>query len=305
MHKKGKLILCLKVTIVILLIFSLASCSLASQMIKTYDVPTHRLQWWLADINWDDNRLNYSGNDVTIAIIDSGVDVNHPDLKHCIKKHIKVSNVSENNSDNDFLHGTAVSGVIAGYPSNEKGVLGIAPNCHIISIDVTDDEYGKVEVSSLVEGINIAISEKVDIISISIGILNDYDSLHKAIETAYNENIIIVAAAGNYTDTEVLYPATYEEVICAGSKSKDGSILFPKNYSGNNIVYLPGENIVTTLPGAKYGATFGTSVSAPILSGTIALMLEANPTVTQQEIYEYFSEYGTIDFNVHNCINMK
>lgn len=285
--------------IIISLLISSCSCNDLS------NTPVHRLQWWLEDINWDDNRLNYSGNDVKIAIIDSGIDVNHPDLKHCIEKELKVSNCSQTNTNENVLHGTAVAGIIASYPSNDKGILGIAPDSRIVSIDVTDDENGKVDVNSLIEGIKLAIDEKVDIISISVGLLDENDSLHKAIETAYNENIIIVAAAGNYTDTEVLYPATYEEVICAGSKSKDGSILFPKNYSGNNIVYLPGENIVTTLPGAKYGATFGTSVSAPILSGTIALMLEANPTISQQEIYEYFSEYGAIDFNVHNCINMK
>lgn len=296
-HSK-KIIPIILFIIVTLLISSCSSNNLSH-------TPAHRLQWWLENINWDNNRLNYTGKGIRIAILDSGVDVTHPDLKYCIEKELKVSNCSQTNTNKNVLHGTAVAGIIAGYPSSDKGVLGIAPDSKIVSIDVTDDEKGKVDVYSLVEGINIAINEKVDIISISVGILCENDSLHEAIENAYNENIIIVASAGNYTDTEILYPARYEEVICVGSKSNDGSIIFPKNYSGNDIVYVPGRNIVTTFPNAKYGATFGTSVSAPILSGTIALMLEANPKIHQQEIYEYFSEYGTIDFNVHNCINMK
>lgn len=293
---KSILIVC-----VLILSVLISSCNYT----QTAIIPPHRLQWWLEDINWDSNRTNYTGNGIRIAVIDSGVDFNHPDLKHCIEKEIKVSSLSNRSSNNDVLHGTAVAGIIAGYPSSEKGVLGVAPNSHIISIDVTDDEDGKVSINSLIEGINLAKNENVDIISISVGIQNDYQSLHDAIKDAYNENIIIVASAGNFTDDKVLYPSSYEEVICVGSKSKEGNVLFPKNYDENNIVYLPGENIVTALPNGEYGATFGTSVSVPILTGTIALMLEANPKLNSKDIYCYFSEYGLNDFDVLKCIKMK
>lgn len=86
---------------------------------------------------------------------------------------------------------------------------------------------------------------------------NENNSLHKVIKEAYENGIIIVASAGNYTDTTLLYPASCNEVLCVGAKSKDGIILFSKNYSSNDILYLPCENIVTTLPDNEYWSIFG------------------------------------------------
>lgn len=297
---KGKIYIA--ITLIVIFLFEFSACSNLQSISME---PEHRLQWWLESINWDSNRDDLAGKGIKIAILDSGVDSKHADLVHCIKKTLKVSELQkQENSEiyDDVSHGTAVAGIIAGYPSTPKGILGIAPESEIISIDVTDDADGKIESSAVVEGIYMAIREKVNIISISVGLQNESTSLHNAIKSAYDNNIIIIASAGNYTNTKLLYPAAYDEVLCVGAKNKDGDILFPKNYSGKKILYLPGENIVTTLPNQEYGAIFGTSAAAPILTGTIAIMLQANSTLKSSEIYDYFSKYEN-NLDVQKCIN--
>lgn len=266
-------------------------------------LPKHRLQWWLESISWDSNRLTYTGEGITIAIIDSGVDNEHVDLHNSIKKNFRVSQLNSDISDNDLTHGTAVAGIICGYPNDEKGVLGIAPGVELISIDITDNDH--ITSESLAEGIRIAMEENVDIINISAGIEEDNVNVYNAIRDAYERGIIIIASAGNFMESNILYPAYYKEVIPVGALNKKGAIISPKSYSERNVIYLPGENIVSTYPNDAYGALSGTSAATPILSGIIALMLEANKKVSQTDIYDYFENCNGKMIKVQNCIKMK
>lgn len=106
-------------------------------------------------------------------------------------------------------------------------------------------------------------------------------------------------------ESEVLYPAAYPEVICVGSKSKDNEIMSPKSVEEKAIIYLPGEFISSATNGScGYLSFSGTSISTPILTGIISLMLENNPDITQKDVYDYFSE--TIqNIKVYDCINLK
>lgn len=291
-----------KITCVFLVcLLTLQFCSCNSS--QTVTAPNHRLQWWLEEIGWDDNRTDISGKNIRIAIIDSGVDTEHNDIKDSIEKNIKVSQPGKSFVDNNS-HGTAVAAVISGNCKNENGILGVAPDSKIISIDVTDDSEGMVEEEDLIEGIAIAIDEKVDIINISMGIENGSKELHNIIKDAYNAGIIIVSAAGNYMESKILYPAAYIEVICVGSKSKKGEIISPKSVTEKSIIYLPGEYISSATTNNGYKSFGGTSISAPILTGIISLMLENNPDIKQKDIYDYFSETSK-DIKVKNCINLK
>ncbi|MDO5293115.1 MAG: S8 family serine peptidase [bacterium] len=106
-----------------------------------YDVTQHRMQWWLQEINWSEKRMKLGNEKVKIAIIDSGVDVSHPDLKKSnIKEHM-ISSLNKVDNNYDYEHGTLVAGIISAMPNDERGILGINPEVEVISIDVTSNDY--------------------------------------------------------------------------------------------------------------------------------------------------------------------
>ena len=181
----------------------------------------------------------------------------------------------------------------------------MAENAQILSVDVTDQKNGAIEVDNLVEGIEYAIRQKVDIICISAGVKKDSKKLRQVIEKAYDAGIVIVAASGNYMENDILYPAKYKEVLAAGALSKEKNIISPKGNFDKKVIYLPGENIVTAGSNGGYIGISGTSAAAPILSGIVALMKERNKQLTNEKIMNYFNTY-TLDYmDVKKCIRLK
>lgn len=288
---------------IFIIVSLLISVTFVFRFQKPYTNIEHRLQWWLEEINWEVEQREYTGKNIKIALLDTGVDTSHPDLAHADIKSLKTNSVLSVNDDKS--HGTAIAGILAGMPSTSKGVLGIAPNATIISIDITDQEY--VTAQNIIDGIKMAICEDVDIISISLGLKENNPQVHKAIKEAYDKGIIIVASSGNYMENDVLYPAKYDEVLCVGAYGKKGNIISPKGNVKKTTIYLPGENIVTTNAKDKqYLGANGTSFSAAILSGTVILMKEANPQISSQAIYDYFnSDKTSINFDINQCISFS
>jgi subtilisin family serine protease len=248
--------------------------------------PEHRLQWWLDDLGWSEKRMKQDGSGVTVAVLDTGINAAHPDLKDKVIEEYRVASLGEPPKEHDLSHGTNVAGIICAFPATEKGVLGVAPNARILSVDITDDEEGVVETRALLEGIEYAISKKANILNISLGLSEDNAEIKKVIEKARAAGMIVVAAAGNRMKEDVLYPAKYEGVLCAGAKGKKGDLISPGKEVYNTI-YLPGEYIVTADPSDRqYASVNGTSAAAPMLSGIVALILQKKPEASIKEIQE-------------------
>ncbi len=249
---------------------------------------SHRLQWWLEAIHWDerDRGSGLSGKGVVIAVIDTAIDATHPDLEGKIQEQYIAGEVSE---PMKLEHGTAVAGIIAASPSNEDGVLGIAVGAQILSIVI--DEY----VDSLIKGIEYAIEKDVDIINISAGITENNPRLESVIEEAYQAGICVVAA---YGEERPLYPALYEHVISVGSVNSEGKDIFGGDTTS---IFLPGGNIVTTYSSVyeprKYVSYTGASMSAAMMTGIIALVLEQNPGLDSNQIVGFFGDYKNREFN--------
>ena len=235
------------------------------------------------------------GMGINIAVIDSGCDIEHENLKDCI---VGVRNFTdEDNKNPDIVtdrvgHGTHVTGIIAA--NGKNGVYGVAPNSKIYVLKAINSS-GTGKVSWVVNAINYAIEKKVDIISMSLGMSSTSEKLEKSVKNAIKNNILVVCAAGNEGDGnsesfEYSYPASYVDVISVGAVDKKAN---PAPFSNANLVIdllAPGVEIVSTYPGNRYASLSGTSMATPYVTGSIALLKvwsynEFQRNLTEEELY--------------------
>ncbi|ALC89255.1 serine protease [Bacillus sp. FJAT-18017] len=218
------------------------------------------------------------GEGITVAVLDTGCDIDHPDLKDRIIGGRNFTSDDRGNPDifNDYNgHGTHVAGTIAA-GANEFGVIGTAPEANLLIIKVLA-KNGSGQYKWIIDGINYAVEQKVDIISMSLGGPNDVPELHDAIRNAVRNNILVVCAAGNEGDgkddtNEFAYPGCYNEVISVGSITLDRRSSDFSNSNNEIDLVAPGEKIMSTYLNGKYAALSGTSMAAPHVSGALALI---------------------------------
>ena len=223
---------------------------------------------------WDKTK----GKGMTIAILDTGCDLTHPDLKERIIGGRNFTNDDNGNQDvyRDYNgHGTHVAGTIAA-TQNQKGVVGVAPEANLLIVKVLD-KNGSGQYEWIINGINYAIEQKVDIISMSLGGPEDVSELHEAIQKAVENHILVVCAAGNEGDgqdatNEFDYPGSYNEVISVGAINLDRRISDFSNSNNEVDLVAPGESILSTYLDGKYAKLSGTSMATPHVSGALALI---------------------------------
>lgn len=218
------------------------------------------------------------GKGMTIAILDTGCDVTHPDLKDRIIGGRNFTD-DDNGSPDVFKdyngHGTHVAGTMAA-SENHAGVIGVAPEANLFIIKVLD-KNGSGHYEWIINGINFAIEQKVDIISMSLGGPEDVPELHQAIQKAVENNILVVCAAGNEGDgqdstDELGYPGSYNEVISVGAINLQRHSSEFTNSNNEVDLVAPGEEILSTFKDGKYAKLSGTSMATPHVSGALALI---------------------------------
>ena len=230
--------------------------------------------WGLQDIEAEPVHLsNYTGKGVKIGVLDTGIDYKHPELAPNYMGGIDFINDDDDPMD-DNGHGTHVAGILAA-ARNGKGVVGVAPDAELYAVKVSDNN-GKGSFSGLAEGINWAIENHMDIVTMSITGEGGSMALAKAVSTAYDDGLILVAAVGNGKGEGVLYPAAYKEVIGVGSVNEDNK-LSSFSLTGSEVeIVAPGSVIKSTWPGGEYRLSSGTSMATPFVTGAIALLLGSN-----------------------------
>ena len=221
--------------------------------------PAETIPWGVEYMNDLSPDSVNTGNGIKVAIIDTGIDVDHPDLVDNIKGGYNATS-KKKSYDDDNGHGTHVAGIIAA-ADNEIGVIGVAPEAEIYAIKALD-AYGNGYISDVVEGIEWCIDNDIDIINMSIGIESDSLVLHESVNNADSAGVIMVAATGNNYGGNSEYPAAYDEVIGVGALDVNG------NSSKMSALYnvdewAPGLEILSTYLNASYTVMNGTSMAAP------------------------------------------
>ncbi len=250
---------------------------------------------------WDTTMGN-SG--VIVAVLDTGVDLNHPDLSGQIVRPTDVVD-NDGSAQDDNGHGTHVAGIIGAVANNARGVAGIAPGAKLMPIDVfgyyetgTDTVFGALT-SEVIEAISYAVVNGADVINISLGGA-DYDSaFEEAIDDAVSADRVVVAAAGNKGENGIHYPSDFNSCISVIGTDWDDCKASYSNYGDDKDICAPGGDtnaapetdslILSTYydPSTHtsgYAWMDGTSMASPMVAGVTALMLSANPGLTVSQI---------------------
>ncbi|AHV95133.1 S8 family peptidase [Paenibacillus sabinae] len=218
------------------------------------------------------------GEGITVAILDTGCEVSHPDLKGRIAGGRNFTDDDNGNPDIyvDYNgHGTHVAGTIAAI-SNGTGVVGAAPEAKLLILKVLNKD-GSGQYEWIINGINYAVEQKADIISMSLGGPEDVPEMHEAIKRAVEANILVICAAGNegdgnYATDEFGYPGSYNEVISVGAVDLQRHSANFTNSNNEVDLVAPGAGILSTYLNKGYATLSGTSMATPHVSGAMALI---------------------------------
>lgn len=259
-----------------------------------------------ADIKATESWEETTGQeDVVIAVIDTGIDFEHPDLKNKIySTGYDFANDDPDPTD-DHGHGTHVAGIAAAETNNEEGIAGVAWKCKILPLKVMDAN-GEGYYSWMIDAIIYATDNGADVINFSLGGDQPSQALEDALAYAYERDVVVVAAAGN-ENAPVLYPAAYD-AYCLAVTASDYNDIRPEwtNHGPEVDVAAPGVRILSCVPtwywgpdSLPYGYGYGTSMATPHVSGLAALIKSIKPWLHANEIMDII-RYTADDINAAN-----
>ncbi|GIV07475.1 MAG: hypothetical protein KatS3mg017_0677 [Fimbriimonadales bacterium] len=258
-----------------------------------------RIQAHLAWNLWQPQRTVY------IAIIDSGIDYNHPDLTHQIRRH---SNGAIYGYDAfnvlgwmppDFMdyagHGTHCAGIAAAEINNGLGIAGVAawnpalstPNSFVqlMPVKVLDGEASGT-VSTIANGISWAANNGAHILSMSLGTIEMSTAISDAVNYAWLRGCVLVAAAGNFASNAPTYPAWYSSCLAVAATDAADQLTGWSQYGHWVDIAAPGQDILSTMMGGSYYTMSGTSMACPMVAGAAAILWSYNPYLTNQQVRE-------------------
>ncbi|MCT1602016.1 S8 family serine peptidase [Kocuria sp. p3-SID1433] len=256
-------------------------------------------EYWLEDYGVREAWQTTRGEGATIAIIDTGVDGSHPDLKGAVAGGTDVSGIGAENGQEplgaDPDHGTMVASVAAGRghgADHAEGIIGVAPEADILAVSTalgTDEAGVRSTDEQIPDAVRWAVDNGADVINMSVGSPQQSwpESWDSAFAYAEEKDVLIVAAAGNRGNglVQVGAPATIPSVLTVGGVDQDGQAGWDSSSQGISIAVAgPAEQLVGATPGDGYASWTGTSASAPIVAGTAALIRSEHPELSADEV---------------------
>lgn len=252
-----------------------------------------RIQANLAWDLWQPQRTVY------IAIIDTGIDSNHPDLTNKMRRHTNgavygynfVSNTT--NAADDNGHGTHCAGIAAAEINNSLGIAGVAAwnpvvagsngYVQLMPVKVLNSS-GSGTLTAVASGITWAADNGAHILNLSLGSSSGSQQLADAVNYAWNRGCLLVAAAGNGGSSTPQYPAYYTPCIAVAATDSTDTLTSFSQYGSWVDIAAPGANIISTYPGNRYATLSGTSMAAPHVAGAAAVLWSHNPSLTNAQV---------------------
>jgi thermitase len=243
-------------------------------IVQVLDIPNDQYfseQWGLIKVQapdaWD---ITQGSPGISIAILDTGIDINHSDLAAKILDSVNFSD-SPTPGFNGHNHGTHVAGIAAAATSNGIGVAGLGRDCSLLNVKVLDDSgYGYY--SWVAEGIIWAADNGADVINLSLGGSSHSAAMEDAVDYAWSSGVVVVAAAGNSGSSSPFYPAYYTNCIAVGATDASDNLASFSNHGSWVDVVAPGSSIYSTMPDGQYGYKHGTSMACPHVAGLSGLV---------------------------------
>jgi len=240
------------------------------------------------------HQMDEYGDDVLVAVLDTGIDYNHPDLEDKMWEDIGYDFVNNNDDPMDEDgHGTHVAGIVSS----------MAPEAELMALKVIEEEGG--DWIDLAQAIQYAHDNGADIITMSLGAQGSSlgHLIELRIDAAYEDGILLTAAAGNDDNDDEYYPAAYDSVMGISAVNNTKQKAYYSNYGDWVEIAAPGGDleklVYSTLPDESYGNKIGTSMACPFVTGAAALRMGAEPEESNKEVREVLQETA-IDLSDEN-----
>lgn len=258
------------------------------------------LQWGMykvkaADKNISGWNLSKSNPSIAVAIVDTGIDLDHEDLKDKIVDSKNCTNISD--TDDHYGHGTHVAGIVAAATNNSLGVGGLGYDTSLINAKGLSDR-GSGYYSWIANCIVWAADNGANVINMSLGGTGKSQALEDAVNYAFDKGVVLVAAAGNSGNLTRYYPAAYRNVIAVAATDANDNRASFSNWGRWVDVAAPGVNIYSTFPNHNnafnifnYGSASGTSMATPHVAGLAALLFGAR-ALSNTQVVNFIEAYA-------------
>ncbi|MEX0896011.1 MAG: S8 family serine peptidase [Patescibacteria group bacterium] len=250
-------------------------------------ITADQVDWGISKIEVPPVWTTTQASGVRVAIVDTGIDYSHPDLRG---RYVGGYDFANNDSDpfDDHGHGTHVAGTV-GADVDNGGWQGAAPQASLVAVKVLGAD-GTGYISDIIDGIDWAMAEDVQVMNFSLGTTYDSSALKTKLAEAQAQGIYLVAAAGNTSGGPLLYPAAYNSVIAVSAT--DSNDQFASFSSTGAELAAPGVAITSSIPGG-YATWSGTSMAAPHVSASVALMIANEQENIRERLQQTALDLGT------------